>query len=1403
MREPALAAPADVVGLARPAETAAGFPLSVAQKRIWSLGLVGAHGVFPAQTLALIFERAPDDASLRALAAIHPSLRTRFRRFAGGRIEQVAAPAGELVVERLDLALHPGESEDAALERVIDAFAARPFDLDRELAGRVARIALPGGRSAIAFTLHPIVADPTSLRVLARDLAAAANGETLGSPRDGALTLAPAEQAWLRAPAFAETLEHWRTAFAGEHAAATLPLKNGLGAAAAGLRGRSAFRIAPETVWGLEALGAREGLPLPTLVFAGFHTLLARYSGQWALRTGVVIENRADPARAATVGRFEDVAPLHLDVASSASFVALARAAQAKLDEALAHHAPIERLAQELWRHEGDASESLVKTLFEFREALGLEGAGPLTRTTASSDLSPPGRGEDPRLDADASEGRATAERATSPRRGEVGPQGRVRGPREADITSDGVKVLPRPLAARADTDFILTVQPAADGGLDAVMDYAEGLYDGRLVARAAEGLARVLRAAADDGDVRLRDIALVAPDELDWLSAPYPDDAVDDDRPVHELIAEHAARTPDKVAILYAEESWTHGALDRFANRLAHRLVREGVGPEDCVAIAVKRSPQAIGAMLATLKAGGAYIPVEPDHPAVRNDHIFRDAGVKVIVTNSWLTAKIPTGVDAVVLELDRIDLEAEPAAAPETPPVHDDQLAYVMYTSGSTGLPKGVGVEHGPLTHHLQSTARVYGMTEISRELPFLPFSSDGGHERWMNPLMVGGSIILPDQPLWTPEETLAAMRRHGANNASIPTTYLQQLAEEADANASAPPMRLYSFGGEGLPQTTFELLSRSLNSEWLINGYGPTETIMTPMVWKVRAGARFEGTYAPLGWCVGRRRAYVLDADLNPCPIGVTGELYLGGEGVARGYLGRPGVTADRFMPDPFSPEGGRLYRSGDMTRWREDGSVEFVGRVDHQVKLRGFRIELGEIEAALLAQDGVGESLVILREDDGRKALVAYVVPKAGATLDGDALRRALVRELPDYMVPAAVVPLERMPTNPNSKLDRMALPAPKLKLSESVPPATPLEEELLALWKQVLNVEALGVTDNFFEIGGHSLAAVKIVSRLRALKPKAKVTIADLFNEATVRKLAASIERGGEATGGQVIRLRDSGSKPMLYCFPGLLVSTREYVKLVDFLGPEQPATGFICYSLSEEKKLDASVEEITGAYVDHIRKESAGRPCFFLGWSWGGLLAYEAARQLGSDIDLRLVGMIDVCDLGTEFAIGAVPQFAPGERDELQRLVTEWLGRTRMRADWDRLLGSMDARTYDQFLRFVGDEEESLPTDGPDISSREHTFWILIDNALIFRRHVLQPFDAPIHSWAAEDSLHRGLNLMDWRRLSRRANPAEIIAGTNHLHVIGSSAFHSRFAARLDEAMAGLDGTERRKRMSG
>jgi thioesterase domain-containing protein len=679
---------------------------------------------------------------------------------------------------------------------------------------------------------------------------------------------------------------------------------------------------------------------------------------------------------------------------------------------------------------------------------------------------------------------------------------------------------------------------------------------------------------------------------------------------------------------------------------------------------------------------------------------------------------------------------------------------------------------------------------MSAKSRELPFLPFSSDGGHERWMVPLMVGGSVVIPDGPLWTPEQTLDAMREHGCNNASIPTTYLQQLAEWAEDTGTAPPMRLYSFGGEGLTQSTFDLLSRALNAKTLINGYGSTETIMTPMVWKVAAGTRFQGTYAPLGRAVGDRQVYVLDEEMMPCPQSVVGEIYLGGTGVARGYVGQPQITADRFIPDPFGPTldgttGARLYRTGDQGRWREDGTVEFVGRVDLQIKINGYRIEPGEIEAALLGELDVTEALVLLREDGPTKRLIGYVTgPAAGAE---ETLRHALESKLPKHMLPEAVVVLDKMPINPNAKLDREALPLPEMlsRQTQGVAAASISEQQILTLWRNLLALPGLGVTDDFFAMGGSSLLALKAIVGMRKQWQDVPLTVADFFDAPTVRGICERITQGGQ-TGRNAITLRAGGTRPRLYCFPGLLVSTREYLRLTDYLGPDQPVTGFLCHSLNEEKQLNVSVSDVVADYVDHIRRESAGAPVAFLGWSWGGLLAWEAARQLQNEVDLKMLGMVDVCDLGTDFSPGVAPVFAPGEHAQLEADLQAWLARTQMRAQWDQLINAMDAECYLQFLRFIGNEAEPLPFDGPEISSREHTFWGLIDNALVFRQHKLTPLDVPVASFSAGDSLSRGLNLMDWRKWSAHATPAEIVSGTNHLHIIGDPAFHDRFRARLN-----------------
>ncbi|SON56670.1 Linear gramicidin synthase subunit B [Hartmannibacter diazotrophicus] len=1181
----------------------------------------------------------------------------------------------------------------------------------------------------IRFHLSRISPDETVLILSAHPIVAdpaamAILAEDLCTALAGKPLLQPVVEAASTPDQIEEKLAYWRGLLLSETAAAGLPQRYRPGSSDAG-RDSASARIPATLMQAVEHTADVMSLGIEDIWFAALAGLMHRYTGQERFRLGLVAVNRTDRA----ISRVEDLLPIDLAVTSSLTYADIAAAGRSARAIAEANRVRSDVILQDLLTLPGQEENALVKVALDLRRLPTL------------------------------------------------------------DVSSQaGVVALPAP---SAHADVTVTVLPAVDGAADIVVEGRAGVFEPALIARFAEQLKRVLEAIAEDPRARLSEVQFVGFEDLAALSAPYPDDAVDDDRPVHQIIADHAVLTPEKTAIIYGDEVWTHRELDERANRLAHRLIGLGVEAETTVAILVERSAHTVMAILAVLKAGGAYIPVEPDHPPARNHHILKDAKVKVVITANEWRSRLPDDFEAAIVELDRLDLAGEPASAPDVA-IHPDQLAYVMYTSGSTGLPKGVAVEHGPLTHHNQATSRVYEMSSESRELPFLPFSSDGGHERWMVPLMEGGSILIPSAALWTPGETLAAMRRHGANNASIPTTYMQQLAEWAERTGEAPPMRLYSFGGEGLPQATFDLLSRSLNAKILINGYGPTETIMTPMVWKVRLGVRFSGAYAPIGRAVGRRRVYVLDPDMNPCPIGVTGELYLGGEGVARGYFGKPGVTADRFVPDPFGPlfgeEGGRLYRSGDLTRWREDGTVEFVGRVDLQVKLRGFRIELGEIEAALLAEDGVGEALVLLREDDGEKALVAYAVPEAGRSLDDAVLMAALKRRLPGHMVPVAVIVLEKMPTNPNAKLDRSALPRPQRKLREIVPPATDLERLLVGIWQEILGIEAVGVTESFFDVGGHSLAALRILGALRAVRSGDRTTIADLFNNPTIRALAGAIEKGGQSTGQQAVALRASGSRPMLYCFPGLLVSTREYLRLVDHLGPDQPATGFMCHSLSEQKDLNVSVEDVVAPYVEHILKTSRGKPCAFLGWSWGGLLAFEAARLLGSEIDLKMIGMVDVCDLGSDFALGAVPEFAPGEREELEQQVSDWLSRTAMRREWDALLSVMDSLAYDQFLKFVGNEKEPLPVDGPDISSREHTFWVLIDNALVFRRHEIRPHDCRIHSFTAEDSLSRGLTLIDWRRFSALAQPVEMVSGTNHLHIIGAPQFQERFAQRLGEA---------------
>ena len=1208
------------------------------------------------------------------------------------------------------------------------------FDLERQPG---LKVWLDG--ATLVLALHRIVADATSAGILVDELL----GGIAGAPPPAIATHtfhrhAARQLAQLSAGALAADDAYWMA-------------KLGPGAPALALaldRPRTALRThADAQVVGeldaalaaqLQAFCARYAARPVQVLRAAFAVLLYRHSAQATLRMATLDAGRPG-ALAGVIGPFENILVSSLTLAGAMRFAALLKAVEEEDAAALAHAAlPFERLLERLNADGFQKHELPFQAAFVWRRH---------------------------------------------------GLAARAHGDVEVRIDEDH--------ALRV--DLLLRAGERADGRHVLTLAYACALFDRATAVALMQRLLALLAQALAAPRSRLDELQLVDAQALARLSAPWPG-ASHAAVPVHQLMESQLARHGAAEALVCGADSLTHAAMHGAANRLAHYLISLGVGAESRVGVALERGVDLIVTLLAVFKAGAALVPIDPAYPRERIDYILADAAVSCLLTQGALRERLPALANGATILLDTLDLTRLPLTPPGTR-VSPQQLAYIIYTSGSTGRPKGVAVAHGPLSLHCQATAQLYEMSAASRELHFLSISFDGAHERWIVPLIVGGCVVLRGDALWSAAETHAAMRAHRVNNAGFPTSYVQQLAEWADGRAGAAPLRLLSFGGEGMPRATFETVRRVLAPACLINGYGPTETVISPLAWKTPADASFEGAFAPIGRAVGPRRAYVLDADLNPVPPGVAGELHIGGACLARGYHGQPAATADRFIPDPFAADGGRMYRTGDQVRWRADGIIEYLGRLDHQVKVRGFRIELGEIEAALGRLAGVREAVVALHQSPQGARLVGYAVAAtataaaAAATMAGATLRRQLAAQLPDYMVPAAIVMLEVLPLTPNGKIDRKALPLPMQERRAPLAPSSELERQLVAAWRQVLQLEQVGVSDNFFELGGDSLSALRVLTMLDEIAPEHGLGIVDLFNHPDIAGLARLLDERDERNerdtpAGEVVCLRAGGSKPMLYCFPGLLVSTLEYAALVKFLGPDQPATGFICHSLSAGDGEPLAVAALAARYAEHIRARSAGQPVMLLGWSWGGILAYEAARLLGDSVDVRLLGMLDVCALDAEFAVGGEKPMSKALRDRLQSEVDGWLARSAMRARWLRLLARMDATVHTQFLHYVNNSAESLPLDGPDVGSREHIFWTLMENALVFRDYALAPLDCPIHAWIAEDSLLRGMNVIDWRKQSGRVGRVHPIPGSTHLSIIADPQFHLSFAESVELALA-------------
>ncbi|MBV8199725.1 MAG: amino acid adenylation domain-containing protein, partial [Acidobacteria bacterium] len=719
-----------------------------------------------------------------------------------------------------------------------------------------------------------------------------------------------------------------------------------------------------------------------------------------------------------------------------------------------------------------------------------------------------------------------------------------------------GVHAARLPLAGET-SRFDLTLGAAAgERGVTLAVELNRDLFDAATAVRMLAGLAALLEQLPDAAGRRAGELALLGAGERHQLLAEWNDTGAAGggaaaDSTLHQLFALQALRTAEAVALLAAgEHHLTYGELSRRVDRLAARLAALGVGPEVRAALCVERSFDMLLGLLAILAAGGAYVPLDPTSPAERLRFMVEDCGAAVLVTDEASLGRLE-GTAAKVVCLDRRqEALAAAASAAVVPavrrPATPENLAYVIYTSGSTGRPKGVMVPHRAVTAHARTCGRRFGIGPGDRILQFASIAFDASAEEIFPTLLGGATLVLRD------EETIgsaagfaAAAGRLGLTVLNLPTAFWHELAQVPDLDFG-PGLRLVVVGGEAARADRLAAwFGSAAGATTLLNSYGPTETTITATVSELRAAApaRRDTQQPPIGAPLDHVRAYLLDGAGRLAPLGVHAELHIGGAGVARGYLGRPELTAERFIPDAFSGRPGeRLYRSGDLVRRLPDGTLDYLGRIDHQVKLRGFRIELGEIEAALAAHPRVGEAVVLAREDaPGRRRLVAYVTPAegvgdaggAGATgepLPGPATFAAYLRErLPDYMVPEAYVPLAALPLTPSAKVDRRALPAPRERRAGDpthlpgtwadggaafVPPRTPLEELVAGIWSEVLGIEPIGIHDRFFDLGGHSLLATQLAARVRRTCG-VEVALRTLFEAPTLAAFTASLAAAGE------------------------------------------------------------------------------------------------------------------------------------------------------------------------------------------------------------------------------------------------------------------------------------------------
>jgi len=805
----------------------------------------------------------------------------------------------------------------------------------------------------------------------------------------------------------------------------------------------------------------------------------------------------------------------------------------------------------------------------------------------------------------------------------------------------------------------------------------------------------------------------------------------------LHEWFERQAEKTPDARAVTFEGTHLTYGQLNRRANQVAHHLRALGVGPDVLVGLFVERSLEMVVGILGILKAGGAYVPIDPDYPKERIGYILEDSRAPIVLTQESCVKELPSFAgQSIRLDADWARIAGEPEENPVTP-VKPKHLAYVLFTSGSTGRPKGVALEHRTAVTFVHWANQVFTPQELAGVLFSTSVCFDLSVFEMFVTLSAGGNIIVAPNLLHLP--TLPAK-----DKVTLINTVPSAIAELVRMGGVPASVKTVNLAGEALPDALVEQIYANTRAEKVYNLYGPTEATTYSTFTLVPRGCP-----VTIGRPIANTQGYILDTYRNPVPIGVTGELYLGGEGLARGYYGRPDLTAERFVPHPFRAEGGaRVYRTGDACRWLPDGNIQYLGRLDHQVKLRGFRIELGEIETTLDRHPAVRQSVVLAREDEpGMQRLVAYVVPAPGAAPPVEDLRQHVKRSLPEFMVPSSVVLLEAFPLTPNGKIDRKALPPPEAGhmeiKGEFAAPRDPLEQGLAQLWSKVLKVRRVGLHDNFFELGGHSILALRIVVEIEKLYKK-RLPLATLIQAPTIGDLADVLRKENwKPSWSALVPIRPGGSKPPLFLMHSHGGNVLEYYPLANLLEADQPVYALQARGLDGRIEKDPSLEKMAAAYLEELRILQPEGPYFLGGFCFGGLMALEAAQQLcAAGEEVALVVMIQTMHPASAFFKPNTSLFhrwwyRAAKRIDLERENLSHRGEVHLRERFRRSWDVARARTAIAFDNVMGNRQ--IPRTNLSMPYILESLGIEHDKA--FEKYVPRPYIGDVVLFRASKQL--------------------------------------------------------------